>query len=401
MAFWDRWFRRKDPYQLERRNINSPLVVDAIRKLSSATNSDTAMRVATVYACQKIIAEGVAMLPLFLYRKEGRNKFPASELPLYEALHVLPNPEMTAFGLRSTMMTRAVREGNAFAQIVRNGFGQVIELYPLVNGYMRIERDANSDLLYVWTRMDGSRRYFRVHEILHLRGLSGDGIVGYSPISEARNSFETATVMDEYNRAFYENGGRPSGVLESPELLDNGAAERMRKSWEEMNGGVKNAGKIAVLEQGTKYTPINIAQTDQQYIEQKKLSREEIASIFRVPAHMLNALDRATFASVEEMSQEFIDYTLTPWLVQWEQTIYKDLLSVSERKIYYAKHAVQALLRGNNDSRAKFYATGIQWGWTSVNEVRELEDLNAIADGDQYFMQLNMTTLERIGQPAQ
>lgn len=383
----------------ERRNINDPAVVLALRGGNgdgTYMSPETATQLSAVFACQRIIAESLAMLPLILYRRDGKNRLPATENPLYRVLHMLANPEMTSFDLRSTLMGHVVRRGNGFAQIVRNGLGQIIELYPLVAGFVRLTRDARGELFYTYTRPDGSRRVFRRDEIFHIRGLSGDGLVGYSPISEARLVFQTARVMDEYGYAFYDNGGRPGGVLETPDLLDDGAADRMRDSWKTIHGGSKNAGNIAILEQGTKYTPISVAQADQQFIEQKKMSREEIAAIFRVPPHMINSMERATFSSVEEMNQEFIDYTLGPWLVQWEQTIFKDLLDEEERQTHYAKHTVQALLRGNNQSRGEFYAKGLQWGWTNINEVRELEEMNPIQNGDSNFVPLNMLPVDQV-----
>ena len=376
------------------RNINRPDVVMALRGESSFVSPESATQIATVFACQRIIAESLAMLPLMVYRKGANgSRSPAIELPLLRMLGLRSNPEMTAFDVRSSVMGHVVRRGNGFAQIVRNGAGQVIELWPLIAGYVRVGRRENGDLIYVYYRPNGTRRVFERWEIFHMRGLSGDGLIGYSPISEARLAFQQAKVMDEYGLAFYENGGRPGGVLENPGLLDDEAYGRIEASWEKAHSGPGNVGKLAILEQGTKYTPINVAQTDQQFLEQKKLTRQEIASIFRVPSHMVNDLDRATFSSVEEMSQEFIDYTLGPWLVQWEQSIARDLLAEDELDRYYAKHTVQALLRGNNASRAEYYAKGLQWGWTTINEVRAHEEQNPIANGDETFVPLNMVPL--------
>lgn len=357
------------------------------------------MRLSAVFSCQKIIAESVAMLPLILYRRTGKNRNPAIEMPLYSALYLLANPEMTSFDFRAAMTGRAVRTGNAFAQIVRDGAGRVIELWPLLRGEVRVARDEMGELIYVLTRADGSRRVFQRSEILHLKGLSGDGMIGYSPISEARNAFEQGAVQDEYSRAFYANGGRPGGVLEVPELLDDEAYGRIKESWNEAHGGAENVGKIAILEQGTKYNPVSVSQSDQQFLEQKKLTRDEIAAIFRVPSHMLNSAERATFASVEESGQQFVTYCLGAWITQWEQTVARDCLVAEQRTIYYAKHTVQALLRGNNASRAEFYSKGLLSGWTNINEVRDLEDLNPITGGDTNFVPLNMAPLSSVVSP--
>lgn len=377
------------------RNINSPDVVIAMTGGSSYVSPESAQQISAVFACKRIIAESIAMLPLVLYRKNGKTRLSASERPLHRVLNLLANPDMTSFDLRSALMGHVVDRGNGFAQVVRNRAGEVIELWPLLSGSVKVARDQGGEIYYIYYRADGSRRIFQRSEILHIRGLSGDGIVGFSPISEARMAFQQARVMQDYNLAFYENGGRPGGVLENPGLLDDEAALRIEESWNKAHSGPNKVGRIAVLEQGTKYTPINVAQADQQFLEQKKLNRQEIAAIFRVPSHMINDLERATFSSAEEMNQEFIDYTLGPWLVQWEQSISRDLLLEEERPTFYAKHTVQALLRGNNQSRADYYTKMLQWGATTINEVREHEDLNPIGDGDMPFVPLNMVPLNQ------
>lgn len=379
----------------EQRNINNPDVVIAMTGGSSYVSPESAQQISAVFACKRIIAESIAMLPLVLYRKVGKTRLPASERPLHRVLSLLANPDMTSFDVRSALMGHVVERGNGFAQVVRNRAGEVIELWPLLSGSVKVARDQGGEIYYIYYRADGSRRIFQRSEILHIRGLSSDGIVGFSPISEARMAFQQARVMQDYNLAFYENGGRPGGVLENPGLLDDEAALRIEESWNKAHSGPNKVGRIAVLEQGTKYTPINVAQADQQFLEQKKLNRQEIAAIFRVPSHMINDLERATFSSAEEMNQEFIDYTLGPWLVQWEQSISRDLLDEDERSTYYAKHTVQALLRGNNQSRADYYTKMLQWGATTINEVREHEELNPISAGDSAFVPLNMVPLEQ------
>ncbi len=354
-----------------------------------------AERMAMVYACVRVLAESVAMLPLVLYEQlpnGGRER--AISHPLYTLLKDLPNPEITSVELRMAMMRHLALYGNAYAQKVRNGSGRLLELWPLRPEQMEIKRAPDGSLVYEYTLEDGKKQFFRADEIMHVRGISTDGVTGLSPIQTAKREFLASDARSEYAAAFYENGARPGGVLKHPGRLSDTAYGRIRAAWENRHQGPGNANRIAILEEGMDFSDVAIPQSDQQFIEQEKLSASRIAAIFRVPAHMVNDLERATFSNIEEMGQEFVDYTLTPWFVVWEQAISRDLLKPNERPRYYAKHVAQALLRGNASSRSQFYSNGLQWGYLSINDVRGLEDLNPVEDGDTYFVPMNMVPLE-------
>ena len=358
-----------------------------------AVTATSAMQLATVYACVRVLAESVAMLPLVLYERSGRSRTPATNNPLFGILARLWNPEITSTEARMALMYWLALYGNGYAQIVRDRGGRVRELWPLAADRMAAERNQAGALMYVYQKDDGGRRVFARDEILHVRGLSTDGLIGLSPIASARSTFSKAQARSDYDKAFYQNGARPGGVLQHPGKLSDNAYNRLRQSWEDRHQGPEKSGKIAILEEGMAYTSISIPQTDQQFLETQKFDSNQIAAVFRVPAHMVNDLERATFANIAEKGQEFVDYTLAPWFKVWEDAIYRDLLSPAEKERMYVKHTAQALLRGNPSERASFFSTGLQWGYFSINDVRELEDLNPVEDGDNYFVPLNMVPL--------
>lgn len=366
----------------------------------STVTPDNAMQIAVVLACVRVLAESVAMLPLEVRAREGRGSRAASELPLYTLLHDLPNPEMTSADMRMALMGHLGSWGNAYCQKVPDRTGRWIELWPLAPNRTTPYRSRDGTLLYKHRDASGRERTFAAWEIMHIRGLSNDGLIGYSPIGVARRTFELKQSMEQFEAGFYANGAQPGVVLKHPQELSDKAYSRLLESWEARHKGPSNANKVALLEEGMDLVAMGVPQADAQFLESQKLTRSEIAGLFRVPSHMINDLERATFSNIEQMSLEFVIYTLTPWLVVWEQAIGRDLLTADERKRYYAKHKVQALLRGDNASRSQFYSTGLQWGYFSINDVRELEDLAPVPNGDTNFVPLNMVPLAQAVQAS-
>ena len=362
-------------------------------------NEQSAMRMTAVYACVRILAESIAALPIHLYQQESDNrKVKATDHPLYQILHDEPNPEMTSFNFRETLMSHLLLFGNAYCQIIRNGKREITALYPLMPDRMTVDRDAKGNLYYEYTTsqddaktMRGNTVKLKPEDILHIPGLGFDGLVGYSPIAMAKNAVGLAIATEEYGAKFFANGASPGGVLEHPGVLKD--PERVRESWNAAFGGSSNANRTAVLEEGMKFTPISIAPDEAQFLETRKFQVEEIARIFRVPPHMIGDLDRSTFSNIEQQSMEFVKYTLAPWIARWEQAIYRRLLTEDEKKSYFVKFNVDGLLRGDYESRMNGYATARQNGWMSANDIRELENMDLIpADqgGDLYLVNGNM-----------
>ena len=371
-----------------------------------AVTERSAMQMTAVYSCVRILAEAVAGLPLHLYKyTDNGGKEKAIDHPLYHLLHDEPNPEMSSFVFRETLMTHLLLWGNAYAQIIRNGKGEVIALYPLMPNKMSVDRDEYGQLYYTYQRsndeastMTGSTVILRPSDVLHIPGLGFDGLVGYSPIAMAKNAIGMAIACEEYGAKFFANGATPGGVLEHPSTIKD--PQRVRESWQAAFGGSSNSNKVAVLEEGMKYTPISISPEQAQFLETRKFQINEIARIFRVPPHMVGDLEKSSFSNIEQQSLEFVKYTLDPWVIRWEQSIQRSLLSQEEKTQYFAKFNVEGLLRGDYQSRMNGYAIGRQNGWMSANDIRELENLDRIPveeGGDLYLINGNMLPLKNAG----
>ena len=366
----------------------------------------SAMQMTAVYSCVRILAEAIAGLPLHLYTyKEDGGKEKAIGHPLYLLLHDEPNPEMSSFVFRETLMTHLLLWGNAYAQIIRNGKGEVVALYPLMPNRMTVDRDSSGQLFYSYQMnnsdaptMKAGTVILKPSDVLHIPGLGFDGLVGYSPIAMAKNAIGLAIATEEYGAKFFANGATPGGLLEYPGTVKD--PDRVRESWNKGFSGSQNAGKVAILEEGMKYTPISIAPEQAQFLETRKFQINEIARIFRVPPHMVGDLEKSSFSNIEQQSLEFVKYTLDPWVVRWEQSLSRALFTPEEKKKYFFKFNVEGLLRGDYQSRMNGYATARQNGWMSANDIRELENLDRIPaeeGGDLYLINGNMLPLVHAG----
>ena len=366
----------------------------------------SAMQMTAVYSCVRILAEAVAGLPLHLYRyKEDGGKGKAINTNLYHLLHDEPNPEMSSFVFRETLMTHLLLWGNAYAQIIRNGKGEVIALYPLMPNKMRVDRDESGHIYYEYRKTtdeanakENETVILSSFDVLHIPGLGFDGLVGYSPIAMAKNAIGLAIATEEYGAKFFANGAAPSGVLEHPGTIKD--PQRVREAWQSQFGGSGNSGKVAVLEEGMKYTPISISPEQAQFLETRKFQINEIARIFRIPPHMVGDLEKSSFSNIEQQSLEFVKYTLDPWVIRWEQSLMRSLLSHEEKKEYFIKFNLEGLLRGDYESRMNGYSIGRQNGWMSANDIRELENLDRISPedgGDLYLVNGNMLPLKNAG----
>lgn len=371
-----------------------------------AVNERTAMQTTAVYSCVRILAEAVASLPLHIYRYSDTGKERVPEHPLYTILHDEPNVDMTSFIFRETMMSHLLVYGNAYSQIIRDGAGRVLGLYPLLPDKMEVDRLENGELVYYYSRYseenpnfrDLGRIALRQQDVLHIPGLGFDGLVGYSPIAMAKNAVGMTLACEEYGASFFANGANPGGVLEHPGVLKDPG--KVRESWNSVYRGSGNAHKIAVLEEGMKYQQIGIPPEEAQFLETRKFQINEIARLYRIPPHMVGDLEKSSFSNIEQQSLEFVKYTLDPWVIRWEQSLQKALLLPEEKKEYFIKLNVDGLLRGDYQSRMSGYATARQNGWMSANDIRELEDLNPIPEeegGGLYLINGNMTKLKDAG----
>lgn len=370
-------------------------------------NERTAMQTTAVYACVRILAEAVASLPLHVYeyQDDGGKKL-VHDHPLYYLLHDEPNPEMTSFVFRETLMSHLLIWGNAYAQIIRDGAGRVLGLYPLLPDKMEVQRDDKGNIYYVYSRNSDENPTFKEYgniklkaeDVLHIPGLGFDGLIGYSPIAMAKNAVGMTLACEEYGASFFANGANPGGVLEHPGVLKD--PSKVRESWNSVYRGVNNAHKIAVLEEGMKYQQIGIPPEEAQFLETRKFQINEIARLYRIPPHMVGDLDKSSFSNIEQQSLEFVKYTLDPWVIRWEQSLQRSLLLPGEKGKYFIKLNVDGLLRGDYQSRMNGYAVGRQNGWFSANDIREMENMNPIPDeegGNLYLVNGAMTKLADAG----
>lgn len=367
----------------------------------------SAMQTTAVYACVRILSESIASLPVHLhrYREDGGSEKVLSH-PLQRILHDEPNDEMTAFVFRETLMGHLLLWGNAYAQIIRNGRGQVMGLYPLLPDRMRVSRNGRGEIVYTYTRYfdEGKNRpageqvTLRRDEVLHIPGLGYDGLMGYSPIHMARNAIGMALATEEYGSSFFGNGAQPGGVLEHPGVIKD--PDRLQESWNAAYQGSARSNRIAVLEENMKYHPISIPPEQAQFLETRKFQLNEIARIYRVPPHMIGDLERSSFNNIEQQSLEFVKYSLDPWVIRWEMGMQQALLLPSEKDKLFIKFNLDGLLRGDYTSRMNGYALARQNGWMSANDIRELENMNRIPveeGGDLYLVNGNMTKLKDAG----
>jgi HK97 family phage portal protein len=364
-----------------------------------AVNERTAMQTSAVYACVRILAESVAGLPLHVYERTANgSKSTKPSHPLYQLLHDEPNREMTSFVFRETLMSHLLLWGNAYAQIIRDGRGFPIALYPLLPDRMAVDRNESGELVYTY-QSDKGQVKLRRENVLHIPGLGFDGLIGYSPIAMAKNAVGLALATEDYGAAFFANGANPGGVLEHPGVIKPEQADRLRESWQSQFGGA-NAHKVAVLEEGLKFHQMSIPPEQAQFLETRKFQINEIARIFRVPPHMVGDLEKSSFSNIEQQSLEFVKYTLDPWVIRWEQSLQQALILPSEKATIFIKFNLDGLLRGDYQSRMQGYSTGIQNGFMSVNDVRGLEDMNLLTaeeGGDLHFVNGNMVKLADVG----
>ncbi|HGH9725291.1 TPA: phage portal protein [Streptococcus pyogenes] len=369
-------------------------------------NEMTALQTTAVYACVRILAEAIASLPIHVYKHTDEGKEQDVNHQLYYLLHDEPNPDMTSFVFRETLMSHLLIWGNAYAQIIRDGRGQVLALYPLLPDRMTVKRDDKGELYYVYQRSEEDNPNFKdkgniilkKSEVLHVPGLGFDGLIGYSPIAMAKNAVGMTLATEEYGASFFANGANPGGVLEHPGILKD--PSKVRESWNQVYQGTNNSHKVAVLEEGMIYKTIGIPPNEAQFLETRKFQINEIARLYRIPPHMVGDLEKSSFSNIEQQSLEFVKYTLDPWVVRFEQAFQKALLLPDEKKTYFIKFNVDSLLRGDYQSRMNGYAIGRQNGWLSTNDIRRLEDMNPLSKeegGDLYLVNGNMTKLEDAG----
>lgn len=365
-------------------------------------NPQTALQQATVFACVKVLAESIGMLPCVLYKGSGATRAAACDHPLHDILRYQPNDWQTALEFWEMIVASLCLRGNGYAWINRTRSGRVVELMPLHPDMVNVTMTTGFKLVYQITMADGTLTDLEPSELFHVRGLSLNGWLGISPIAYARESIGLALAAEKFGGQLFRNGAKMGGVLQHPGKLSDAAYKRIKESFDTASSG-ENAHMTQLLEEGMKFEKISIAPEDAQFLETRKLQRSEIASIYRVPAHLVNDLEKATFSNIEQLGLQFVTQCLMPWFVRIEQAIRRDLIAQSERSAYGVAFDVSAMLRGDAAARSAYYHNGILDGWLLRNEARAMESslgvmLNPIEGLDKPLMPLNMVAIGADGE---
>lgn len=357
-------------------------------KAGVAVNVETALRVSTVFACCRVLAEGVAQLPLKLYRSgANESKKPATDHPLYDLLAVRPNDFMTSFEMRETMMYHAVLTGNAFAYVGRGGTERAIqEIIPL-HGLVRVDQDKQFNVTYWVAGPDGREVDYGPSEILHIRGPSWNGYLGMDVVRLAREAIGLAIATEETQGRLFSNGAAPGGVLSVDGSLSPESKVALKARIAEQQEGLHNRFKTLVLDQAAKWQSMAMTGVDAQQLETRRFQIEEVCRGLRVFPQMVMHSDKtSTFASAEQFFLAHVTHSLMPWITRWEQRLGLQIL-VDEPGLF-AKFIVAALLRGDAVQRATFYEKALggarpETAYMTKNEVRSLEDLDPVEGGDK------------------
>lgn len=354
-------------------------------------SSQRAMRLTAVFACVRVLAESIGMLPCSLFKNAGKGKEKATSERIYKLLTLKPNGYMTPQEFWELVILCLCLRGNFYAYKVK-ALGEVAELLPIDPGSVVPKLNSNWEPVYQVTFPDGTTDILGQDDIWHVRILTLDGLVGLNPIAYAREAISLGLATEEHGARLFGNGAVTSGVLRTDQQLSDSAYQRLKSDFEEKHQGLGNAHKPMILEMGLDWKSMALNAEDSQFLETRKFQLEEICRLFRVPMHMVQNTDRATFSNIEELGMGFINYSLVPYLTRIEQRINIGLVRESKQGTYYAKFNVGALLRGDMKSRFDAYATAINWGMYSPNDCLELEDRNPRPGGDIYLTPMNMTT---------
>jgi HK97 family phage portal protein len=332
----------------------------------------------------RVLEEGIAQLPLHIFeRKEDNRKDIDREFHISRLLK-RPNEFQTGVEWRSWCIRHAVTTGDAVSFINRNTrTGEILEILPIDRKRVQIEQDERWRLTYNILQLDGSKRTYGRDSVFHFRGPSEDGITGINFIHRHRQAIALGLAQDRVAAKLFSRGALISGAFVSQRRLTDKQRQENEDALRRAYSG-DNAGSFALMDGGMDFKPIMMELDKAQLLESRQLQRAIVVSLLRVPMHMAGDLDRATMSNIMTLARQAVDYVFMPWLVRFEQAIDYQLMTEAERASRFAKHNVTSLLRGDPKERADFYASAIQNKWMSPNEVRDVEDLNPYAGGDEY-----------------
>jgi len=364
-------------------------------------DQDTALKFSAVFSCVRVLGETMASIPKHVYRTDGDNKYVNPDHPIYNLIHSEPNELMTAFTFYETLMAHVTLWGNAYAEIIRSKMIPE-ELKIIHPGLVTPVLYKNGTLKYsIKVSNKGEKvRWIESMNMLHIPGLSFDGILGKSPLDIAADSIGLGLAMQRFGSEFFKNGASLTGVFEHPGKLSDKAYKHLTESLKQKATGQGERHGIQILEEGMKYAQMSIPPDSAQFIQSRNFQVNEIARIFRVPPHMIADLERSTNNNIEHQGIEFVTYTMLPWCIRFEQEMNRKLFKESEKGKAFIKCNLGGLLRGDAKSRAEYFRIMNNMGVYSINDILALEDMNKIGpDGDKRLVPANMMPLEDIKNP--
>lgn len=385
----DKRFTQPDPDRTRGQVFSFRLPVAGVH-----VTEETALTYSTVYACVRVISDTIAGLPWQVYKKTGDKREVDETNEVNYIIQTEPNVEMDSFTFKNTLTAHTLLWGNGYAEIERAGGGHPIALWPITPDRVEVKRDASRNLFYEVKDDYLDKTAVPASDMLHIKGLSFDGRIGYSVVSLAKNAMSLGLAMEEFGSAFFGNGATLGLVMEHPGKLNQKAKEHLKQEIKEKYSGSKNAHNAMILQEGMKVSTVGVPPEDAQFLQSRQFQAVEICRWFRVPPHKVADLTRATFSNIEHQSTEFVTDTIMPWVVRFEKEADRKLLNKKDTNVY-TKMNLNSLLRGDTNARANFYKTMNSIAVLSINEIREKEDLNPIEGGDARFVPLNMVTLDR------
>ncbi len=398
MRFWQRVKRALNLSVTDEKAWNPSLWrLNAAQQSGESVDEYTALTYSAVYNAITLIAGTISSIPLHLMQRGGDGKRQATEHYLYDVLHTQANPYMTAMALRECLLSHVLAWGNGYAEKVRDGSGRIKELWPITPN--RVSPKMEDGRLAYEITIDGDRQVFYRDKILHIPGLGFDGFVGYSVVGMAAKSIGLGMAMETFGSNFFGNGTHPSAIVTHPNRLGEEAHKNLKDSLAASYSGLGQSHKMLLLEEGMKIEKLGIPPNDSQFLESRQFGITEIARWFNLPPHKLKDLTKSSFNNIESEQTSFVMDSLLPWGVRLEQNYNMQLLLKRQRAAgFYFKHIFEGLLRGSHKDRSEFYGNMLDRGVFSINDVRELEDMNPVEGGDKRLVPLNMTTLEKAGE---
>ena len=366
---------------------------------------ETALKCSAFIGCVRVISETLASCPLNLVEEmpNGGRRM-AKEQPLFSVLGRRPNNWQTRMEFVETMTALCCMYGTSFALRVPGARGAYDQLVPLHPSRMAVKLNDDYSLSYEY-RQPGTERLvaYQQNQIFRLPFMSTDSMTGLQPPSMLRDAIGLAQALEQHAGAFFGNGARPGVVFTNENAMPQEAIERARESWERMHRGADRAFRTAFLPQGTKPVEIAAASNEQsQFLESRQYQIIDVARYFRVPPHLLQDLTRATYSNIEQNGIDALTYCISPWAERWAGAIQRDLISLTLPENYCADFDLRRLSMGDSASRTTYYREMLNIGAITIDEIRAMEGLNPVEDGgDARFMQLNMTTVDRIINPPQ